>query len=210
MKEKQNTPRVVVIDHFDSFTYNLVVAFENLGAEVKVFRTHTDTEDIRKARPSHIVLSPGPGHPGAVSLFQKVIAEWKWHIPILGVCLGHQAICHHFGAEIVRCKRVMHGKTSMVMNTQSGIFKGLPSSFEVCRYHSLAAIDDGKTPGLKITASYSDIVMAAESIEHPNVVGVQFHPESHFTKFGPELLKNFLDLEVRQNHEKWQSHSGSN
>ncbi len=190
-------PRVVIVDHFDSFTYNLVVAFENLGATVQVFRTNADIEDIRKTQPTHIVLSPGPGHPKDVPLFQKVIERWKGHAPILGVCLGHQAIGLYFGASVVRCGTIMHGKTCFISNSMAGIFHGLPYTFQVCRYHSLAILRDHNFCALEQLANCHDgVVMAVRARKFPHVVGVQFHPESLFTDHGSELLKNFLMLEA--------------
>lgn len=196
---KQNKPRVVIIDHFDSFTYNLAVAFENLGATVQVFRTNANVGDIRKAEPTHIVLSPGPGHPQDVLLFQEVLHQCKERIPILGVCLGHQAIGLHFGAEVVRSPTVMHGKMSEVDHIDHGIFWGVPKPFLACRYHSLVVckrtIDYIRLEVLAMTKDTSTI-MGIRGYDYPHVVGVQFHPESLFTEHGSAMLANFLKMEV--------------
>jgi anthranilate synthase component 2 len=193
-------PCVVVIDHFDSFTYNLVVAFENLGARTEVFRTNADIADVRRAEPTHIVLSPGPGHPSDVPLFQKVLMDGKAHLPILGGCLGHQAIGLHFGAKVVRNPTPMHGKTSEVEHTHLSIFRGVLNPFTACRYHSLTVwnqtIDYKRLEPLAFTKD-DGTVMAVRSKDYPHVVGVQFHPESLFTEDGSILLNNFLQLEVK-------------
>ncbi|MBI3305864.1 aminodeoxychorismate/anthranilate synthase component II [Candidatus Nomurabacteria bacterium] len=193
--------RVVIIDHFDSFTYNLVVAFESLGATVQVFRTDTNIEAVERANPTHIVLSPGPGHPKDVLLFEKVLAHFKGRVSILGVCLGHQAIGLHFGAAVDRFgEAVMHGKTSAVVHNGVGIFHGVPNPLTVCRYHSLAILKESfDTNVLCVTArSENDGTIMAVQFNSWNhiVVGVQFHPESLFTEFGSVMLENFLKMEV--------------
>lgn len=206
---KQNKPKVVIVDHFDSFTYNLAVAFENLGATVQVFRTDVNVSDIRKTEPTHIVLSPGPGHPEDVPLFKEVLIQFKECIPILGVCLGHQAIGLHFGAEVVRNPTVMHGKMSEVEHSNYGIFWNMPKPFLACRYHSLivknCTIDHMR---LEVLANTKDVgtVMAIRGYDYPHVIGVQFHPESLFTEHGSRLLNNFLKTEVKQ----VESHRGGN
>ncbi|OGI94314.1 hypothetical protein A3A03_00315 [Candidatus Nomurabacteria bacterium RIFCSPLOWO2_01_FULL_40_18] len=194
---EQNKPRVVIIDHFDSFTYNLAVAFENLGATVQVFRTDAKVEAIKNAKPTHIVLSPGPGHPKDVPLFQEVLHQCKEHIPFLGVCLGHQAIGLHFGEKVERSKMVMHGKMSKVGHGNIGIFVGLPNPFTACRYHSLCVESCALGGHLNVTALAEDnTIMGITSLDYPHVVGVQFHPESLFTEHGSVLLANFLKMKV--------------
>lgn len=204
MKSNDTTPRVVVFDHFDSFTYNLVVALERLRASVQVLRTNESItkvrREVRRVEPTHVVLSPGPGHPRDVSLFQEVLREFKAHIPILGVCLGHQAIGLHFGAVVDRFGNspVMHGKTSMIEHESAGIFEGIENPFEVCRYHSLQILESTVDQGvLRITSRSSNerTVMGVQSLEYPHVIGLQFHPESLFTKNGERLLANFLKTE---------------
>ncbi|MHB8627509.1 MAG: anthranilate synthase component II [Aggregatilineales bacterium] len=184
---------IIVIDNYDSFTYNLVQAFGTLGADLRVFRNdQTTLDDIAALNPTHIVISPGPGDPddGGVSL--DVIRTFGTTIPILGVCLGHQCIGQAYGGQIVRAPRVMHGKTSMVYHQGDRLFTGIPSPFEATRYHSLI-VQEPLAPGLKVTA-FTDQgeVMALRHASHP-VVGVQFHPESILTSYGPRLLQNFLE-----------------
>ncbi len=191
--------RVVVLDHYDSFTYNLVVFLEKLGASVIVLRTDASLDEIKRYNPTHIVLSPGPGHPKDVPLFQEVIEYFKIHIPILGVCLGHQAIGLNCGAEVEKSSAIMHGKVSSVTHNGVGIFQGILSPIKVCRYHSLAIVEKSIPRGtLIITARSEDgTIMSVESKKHSNVIGVQFHPESLFTEHGSALLQNFLKMEVR-------------
>ncbi|MEO8637799.1 MAG: aminodeoxychorismate/anthranilate synthase component II [Candidatus Taylorbacteria bacterium] len=192
-------PQVVILDHEDSFTYNLVAALGILGASVTVFRTTVDIEEIKKLSPTHIVFSPGPGHPNEVPLFQKVLDEYKY-TPILGVCLGHQAIAVHFGAEVVCASMIMHGKTSEIEHEGGSILQGLPNRFIACRYHSLIVRRVTINPRLlEVTsvATNDGAVMGLQSIDYPHIVGVQFHPEAFLTEHGPALLGNFLNLEVK-------------
>ncbi len=184
---------IIVIDNYDSFTYNVVQAFGTLGAELCVFRNdQTTIEEIAGLNPSHIVISPGPGNPddGGVSL--DVIRQFGAHTPILGVCLGHQCIGQAYGGQVVRAPRLMHGKTSMIYHRDEPLFNGVPSPFEATRYHSLV-VHEPLPAALKVTA-FTDQgeVMALRHVEHP-VVGVQFHPESILTTFGPRILQNFLE-----------------
>lgn len=184
---------IIVIDNYDSFTYNVVQAFGSLGAELCVFRNdQTTVEEIAGLKPSHIVISPGPGNPddGGVSL--DVIRQFGAHTPILGVCLGHQCIGQAYGGQVVRAPRLMHGKTSMVYHHDDPLFNGVPSPFEATRYHSLV-VNEPLPAALKVTA-FTDQgeVMALRHLEYP-VVGVQFHPESILTDFGPRILQNFLE-----------------
>ncbi len=198
--KKQNikaiVKRVVVVDHFDSFTYNIVALLIMLGAEVHVVRTNSSVKAIKRSNPTHIVLSAGEGHPKNVRLFHQVLKCFKQSMPILGVCLGHQAIGLHFGATIDRCEKIMHGKTSMLCHDGTGVFSGLEKRFEVMRYHSLVIRKKSILSGtLRQTAQASDgTVMGVESVEYPHIVGVQFHPESYFTKYGSDLFANFLSL----------------
>jgi anthranilate synthase/aminodeoxychorismate synthase-like glutamine amidotransferase len=181
-------PYLAIIDNYDSFTYNLVCEFEKLGAMVQVFK---------KAKPTHIVLSPGPGHPKDVPLFQQILEQCRKNIPILGVCLGHQAIALHSGAQVVRNSISMHGKMSYVKHDNIGIFAGLTNPFIACRYHSLCVERCTLTRDLQITALSDDnTIMGIANIDYPNVVGVQFHPESLFTEHGSVLLANFLKMKV--------------
>ncbi len=184
---------IIVIDNYDSFTYNLVQAFGQLGAEMCIFRNdQTTLEEIVALQPSHIVISPGPGNPddGGVSL--DVIREMGPTTPLLGVCLGHQCIGQAYGGQVVRAPRLMHGKTSIVYHRGDALFTGVPSKFEATRYHSLV-VDEPIPNVLKVTA-FTDQgeVMALRHVTHP-VVGVQFHPESILTTYGPRILQNFLE-----------------
>jgi anthranilate synthase component 2 len=188
---------ILVIDNYDSFTYNLVQYLGELGADVVVRRNDAiSVDEIGELAPSAIVLSPGPCTPKEAGITVETIRRWGSSIPILGVCLGHQAIGEAYGGEVVRAERVMHGKTSQVCHDGTGIFAGLPSPMEVMRYHSLI-VERGSIPeSLEITAVSQDDpseVHAVRHREHP-VYGVQFHPESVMTPHGKALLNNFLEL----------------
>lgn len=194
---KKPTLRVVVIDHYDSFTYNLVVLLRILGAKVFVLRTCASIDEIRRLHPTHIVLSPGPGHPSEVLLFQEVLRTFKEHTPILGVCLGLQAIGLYFGASVGKCREVMHGKISAVRHNGKGIFRDIVCNpFWACRYHSLAIVKESIQSETLLETAWSDdgTIMGVESVEYPHIVGVQFHPESHFTECGMTMLENFLSM----------------
>jgi len=188
---------ILVIDNYDSFTYNLVQYLGELGAEVVVRRNDAvSVDEIGELAPSAIVLSPGPCTPKEAGVSVDTIRRWGSSIPILGVCLGHQAIGEAYGGEVVRAERVMHGKTSQVCHDGTGIFAGLPSPMEVMRYHSLIVERASLPESLEITAVSQDDpneVHAVRHREHP-VYGVQFHPESVMTPHGKELLHNFLEL----------------
>lgn len=188
---------LLVIDNYDSFTYNLVQYLGELGADVVVKRNDAiAVEDIGALAPSAIVLSPGPCTPKDAGITVDVIKRWGSTIPTLGVCLGHQAIGEAYGGEVVRADRVMHGKTSHIQHNGTGVFAGLPSPMEVMRYHSLIVAKDSMPASLEIVAVAQDDpseVHAVKHREHP-VYGVQFHPESVMTHDGKALLKNFLEL----------------
>ena len=184
---------VLMIDNYDSFTYNLVQYLRILGADVHVARNDAITiEDIERMAPSHIVISPGPGKPDKTGMSVPVIRRFSGSIPVLGVCLGHQAIGHAFGGTIVPAKRIMHGKTSAITTDKKGIFAGIPSPLTAMRYHSLV-IDRGTLPEcLKVCAEAEDgEIMGIRHESHPTV-GIQFHPESIMTPKGKRILKNFL------------------
>lgn len=186
---------ILVIDNYDSFTYNLVQQLGEIGADLQVVRNDCVTlEEIEKMSPSHVVISPGPGTPddGGVSL--DVIHEMGESTPILGVCLGHQCIGQAYGGVVTRAERLMHGKTSMVYHKHDRLFTGIPSPFEATRYHSLIVKEETLPDSLEITAfTEQGEIMGFRHKEHP-VVGVQFHPESILTTHGPRMLKNFLDM----------------
>ncbi|MEN9374022.1 MAG: hypothetical protein RIR79_1574 [Pseudomonadota bacterium] len=190
--------KLVMIDNYDSFTYNIVQYFGELGANVVVFRNDEITiEGIQACNPDRLVISPGPCSPAESEISVAAIRHFMGKLPILGVCLGHQAIGAALGGKIVRAQELMHGKTSVITTTQEGIFTGLPSQFTVNRYHSLA-IDRATCPKeLHITAWTDDgEIMGIRHNQLPHAVrveGVQFHPESVLTEHGHAMLKNFLD-----------------
>ena len=182
---------ILVIDNYDSFTYNLVQLIESLGYETKVFANDQITvNDIKNMKPEKIIISPGPGTPEDAGISIAVVKHFYKKIPILGVCLGHQCIGVYFGANLIHAKKIMHGKTSAVRHGSKGLFQNMPNEFTVARYHSLA-IDDVKSP-LRVTARSEDgTIMAIEHENYP-VFGVQFHPESFLTQDGETILRNFL------------------
>lgn len=188
---------ILVIDNYDSFTYNLVQYMGELGADVRVARNDKITlDEIRTLGPEKIVISPGPGTPddGGVSL--DVIREMGATTPIFGVCLGHQCIGQAYGGIVTRAGRLMHGKTSMVYHKGDRLFTGVPSPFEATRYHSLI-VEEGSLPDALTVTAFTDRgeIMALRHREHP-VYGVQFHPESILTGFGMRILRNFLELKI--------------
>jgi anthranilate synthase/aminodeoxychorismate synthase-like glutamine amidotransferase len=185
--------RVLVVDNYDSFVYNLVQELGELGAEPIVFRNDAiDVAGIRAERPDAVLISPGPGRPedGGVSL--AAIAELAGEIPLLGVCLGHQCMGQAFGAEVVAAPRLMHGKTSEIHHNGEGLFAGLPNPFVATRYHSLVVRPESVPDSLVVTATSSDGVVMGLRHRELKVEGVQFHPESVLTASGPALLANFL------------------
>src|SRR5579871_5391537 len=185
--------RVLVIDNYDSFTYNLVQVIGSLGADPLVRRhDEVDLEGVAALAPDGIVISPGPGTPADAGISRAVIEAFGPRLPLLGVCLGHQCIGEVFGGRVVRAERVMHGKTSWVRHTGAGVFGGLPDPFEATRYHSLV-VERGSLPSvLEVTAEADDgVIMGLRHRDWP-VEGVQFHPESVLTAEGPRLLANFL------------------
>ncbi|HZP84012.1 MAG TPA: aminodeoxychorismate/anthranilate synthase component II [Chthonomonadaceae bacterium] len=184
---------ILVIDNYDSFTYNLVQYLGELGAEVVVRRNDKITlDEIAALKPERIVISPGPCTPNEAGISVPLIKRFAGEIPILGVCLGHQSIGAAFGGEIVRNDRVMHGKTSLIKHRGEGVFHGLPNPFEATRYHSLVIKRDTMPACLEITAETEEgEVMGVRHKQFP-VEGVQFHPESALTRSGKDLLRNFL------------------
>lgn len=192
---------IIVIDNYDSFTYNLVQYLGELGAqlpvasEIQVYRNdQISLEQIRLAKPDGIVISPGPGRPEDAGVSQQLIQELGSTVPILGVCLGHQGIGQVFGGEVVSAPMLMHGKTSPIHHTDTGVFKGLDNPFTATRYHSLV-IDRQTCPDvLEITAWVDDgTIMGVRHRNYPHIQGVQFHPESILTTSGKQLLRNFLE-----------------
>ncbi len=193
---------LLMIDNYDSFTYNLVQYFGELGAEVVVYRNdQISIEEIEKKAPSHLVISPGPCTPNEAGISLAVIEYFAGKLPILGVCLGHQSIGQAFGGKIVHAKQVMHGKTSRVYHRNSGVFAGLPNPFEATRYHSLVIAPASLPDCLEVTAWTQNEAGEAEEImgvRHKTLAieGVQFHPESILTQHGHDMLKNFLNTKI--------------
>ena len=187
--------RLLLIDNYDSFTYNLVQAFLVLGAEVEVYRNDEITvEDALTEKPTHLVISPGPGRPEDAGVSLDMLAAFCGRIPVLGVCLGHQSIVAHYGGRIVSAQRLMHGKTSEVLHDGGDLFQGLSNPFEAGRYHSLAAEPESLPDCLDVTArTRSDEIMGVRH-RSMKVEGVQFHPESVLTPEGDKLMANFLDF----------------
>ncbi|MFT4637970.1 MAG: anthranilate synthase/aminodeoxychorismate synthase-like glutamine amidotransferase [Verrucomicrobiales bacterium] len=186
---------LLVIDNYDSFTYNLVQYFGELGADIKIYRNDEITiDEIRALAPSQICISPGPCTPAEAGISCDVIRAFGETIPILGVCLGHQCIGHVFGGDVVRADRLMHGKTSPIEHGGKGIFAGLPNPFEATRYHSLIVRRETFPDALTITAETAEKEIMGLQHQHFPIHGVQFHPESILTEQGKQLLQNFLDL----------------
>ena len=186
-------PRLLLIDNYDSFTYNLVQAFLVLGADVHVYRNDAMTVDEALAfAPSHLCISPGPGTPYDAGVSMDMIRAFAGRLPVLGVCLGHQSIVEVFGGKVVRAGRLMHGKTSIIQHDGNTLFTGLPRPCEVGRYHSLIAAPETLPPELEVSARTAEGEIMAVRHRALMVEGVQFHPESILTPDGPALLKNFL------------------
>ena len=184
---------ILMIDNYDSFTYNLVQYLEELGADVVVYRNDKVTlEDIEKMNPGKIVISPGPCSPEKAGISIDTVSHFSGKIPLLGVCLGHQSIARAFGGEIIKAKKLMHGKTSMISHDDKHLFNGLPNPFEATRYHSLVLNKNTVPDEFEVTATSDDGEIMG--IRHKNmfIEGVQFHPESILTTSGKDLLNNFL------------------
>jgi anthranilate synthase/aminodeoxychorismate synthase-like glutamine amidotransferase len=188
-------PRLLLVDNYDSFTYNLVQAFLVLGADVLVHRNDAITvADARALAPTHLCISPGPGTPRDAGVSMAMIEAFAGHVPVFGVCLGHQSIVEVFGGEVVRAGRLMHGKVSPVHHDNRGLLAGMPQPFEAGRYHSLIARPESLPASLEVTARTAEGEIMG--VRHRDLVieGVQFHPESVLTPDGPVLLANFLKL----------------
>jgi anthranilate synthase/aminodeoxychorismate synthase-like glutamine amidotransferase len=187
-----------MIDNYDSFTYNLVQYFGELGADVEVFRNdEIDVAGIAQRRPDRLVVSPGPCSPAQAGISVAAIGHFAGKLPILGVCLGHQAIGQAFGGKVVRAGRVMHGKTSQISHDGKGLFTGLPNPFQATRYHSLL-IERASVPDvLDVTAETAEKEIMAVRHKTLPVEGVQFHPESFLTTSGKDLLRNFIERKGR-------------
>ena len=186
--------KLLMIDNYDSFTYNIVQYFGELGADIEVFRNdEIDLEGIAAQKPDRLVISPGPCSPAEAGISVAAIQHFAGKLPILGVCLGHQSIGAAFGGKIVRAQELMHGKTSVIQTTQQGMFKNLPPKFTVNRYHSLAIERTSCPADLEVTAWTDDGEIMGVRHKSLAIEGVQFHPESILTEHGHAMLKNFLE-----------------
>lgn len=191
---------ILLIDNYDSFSYNLYQMIGTINPDIMVIRNdEMSIEEIQKLNPSHIVLSPGPGYPKDAGICISASQKLGAHTPLLGVCLGHQAICEAFGATVTHAQKLMHGKQSdTALDTSSPIFKGLPQKIKVARYHSLAALRETIPNCLNVIAETDDgEIMAVRHKEYP-IYGVQFHPESILTPDGMQIIKNFLNIKKEQ------------
>jgi anthranilate synthase/aminodeoxychorismate synthase-like glutamine amidotransferase len=187
--------KLLLIDNYDSFTYNLVQAFLVLGADVHVYRNDAiSVSDALLLEPTHLCISPGPGTPYDAGVSMQMIRTFAGRVPVLGVCLGHQSIVEVFGGKVVRAARLMHGKTSLIEHDARTVFAGLPQPCEVGRYHSLIAAPDRMPAELEVNARTAEGEIMGVRHRTLLVEGVQFHPESILTPDGPQLLRNFLDL----------------
>jgi anthranilate synthase component 2 len=186
--------KLLMVDNYDSFTYNIVQYFGELGADIEVFRNdEIDLEGIAQRKPDRLVISPGPCSPAEAGISVAAIQHFAGKLPILGVCLGHQSIGAAFGGKIVRAQELMHGKTSVIQTTQQGVFSNLPQKFTVNRYHSLAIERTSCPADLEITAWTDDGEIMGVRHKSLAIEGVQFHPESILTEHGHAMLKNFLE-----------------
>ncbi|MCF6159167.1 MAG: aminodeoxychorismate/anthranilate synthase component II [wastewater metagenome] len=187
---------IIIIDNYDSFTYNLVQQIGAFGVVMEVFRNDMITlEMIEGKKPSHIIISPGPCTPKEAGMSNDIVRYFSNKVPILGVCLGHQCIAYTYGADVIRARRLMHGKTSLITHDGKTIYRGLSNPFVATRYHSLTVKEDSLPHCFEITARADDDdeIMGIRHKEYP-LEGVQFHPEAFLTEEGPKLLKNFLAL----------------
>lgn len=187
---------ILILDNYDSFTYNLVQYIGSINPQLEVHRNDKITlEEIRELQPDRIVISPGPGIPEDAGLSIDIVKEFGKKIPVFGICLGHQAITVAFGGRVARANEIVHGKTSDISHSGSIIFKDIPNTFEATRYHSLVAMEDDFPEDLTITArSKNGLIMALEHREYP-IFGVQFHPESIVTEHGLKMVENFLEYQ---------------
>ncbi|CAJ1004540.1 MULTISPECIES: aminodeoxychorismate/anthranilate synthase component II [Bacillales] len=190
---------ILMIDNYDSFTYNLVQYVGELGEELRVVRNDKITlEEIERLAPDYLMISPGPCTPNEAGISMEAIRYFAGKIPMLGVCLGHQSIGQVFGGKVVRAERLMHGKTSEVYHDGQTIFRGIPSPFTAARYHSLILEEASLPDVLEVTARTEEGEIMAVRHRHYPIEGVQFHPESIITQYGKQLLQNFLDTYAKQ------------
>ncbi len=189
---------ILMIDNYDSFTYNLVQYLGELGADIQVFRNDKiSVEEIEKLSPHKIVISPGPCTPVKAGISKEVVRHFSGKIPVLGVCLGHQSVVETFGGEIIKADKLMHGKTSMIYHDGKTLFKGLPNPFEATRYHSLIVNRNNLPDCFEVSAETKEKEIMGVRHKEVLVEGVQFHPESILTSEGKNLLKNFIDLPIQ-------------
>jgi len=186
---------LVLIDNYDSFTYNVYQYLCELGQDIRVLRNdQTSVDAVAKMRPAGIVISPGPSNPTRAGISNEVIRHFSGKFPLLGICLGHQCIGYVFGGKVIGAPQIMHGKSSLIQPNNQGIFKGLPSPFSAIRYHSLVVAKEGLPDCLQITAQTDDgTIMGLQHRLYP-VYGIQFHPESFMTENGKPLLQNFINI----------------
>ena len=197
-KNNFNHVEMLLIDNYDSFTYNLVQAFAALGAKVMVYRNDMiSIKDCLALKPTHVVISPGPGRPEEAGISLDVIGAFAGRVPILGVCLGHQSIIQQQGGKIIRADKLMHGKTSDIKHDGLTIFKDIENPFEVGRYHSLCAEVSSLPKTLEISATTDDGIIMGVRHKNFQIEGVQFHPESVLTPSGEKLMKNFMLMEAK-------------
>jgi anthranilate synthase/aminodeoxychorismate synthase-like glutamine amidotransferase len=193
--------RLLLIDNYDSFTYNLVQAFMVLGADVQVYRNDAiSIDEARALAPTHLCISPGPGTPQRAGVSMAMVRAFAGQIPVLGVCLGHQSIVEVFGGKVLRAGRLMHGKTSLIDHDERGVFVDIPAGCEVGRYHSLIAEPDSMPAELQISARTAEGEIMGVRHRQLMVEGVQFHPESVLTPDGPAMMRNFLRFSGGERH----------
>lgn len=197
---------LLMIDNYDSFTYNLVQYFQTLKQDIQIYlNDQIDLSSIESLKPSAIIISPGPKSPIDAGISLAIIEKFHQHIPILGICLGHQAIAHAFGGKVIPSPQILHGKSSSIFHHQHGVFYGLPTPLKVIRYHSLLVETKSLPTCFSIDAMTNDYEIMAISHHHYPLYGLQFHPESFLTQDGLKLLANFLDLStqfsLRKKHE---------
>ena len=191
---RQRDPMILLIDNYDSFTYNLVQAFGALGYHTVVRRNdEIEPDEAETLAPSHIVISPGPGRPQEGGVSNRIIRSFAGRVPILGVCLGHQCLAHAFGGDIVAAPRLMHGKISPIHHDGTSIFRNLPNPFPATRYHSLLVEESSLPPGFRVTAWTDQGELMGMRHDEWRLEGVQFHPESFLCPDGPQLLRNYLE-----------------
>lgn len=185
---------IIIIDNYDSFTFNLAQHIGELGYSITILRNDkTCLNDIKYFQPTHIIISPGPGCPQETGASLEIISYFAPRIPILGVCLGHQSIGHIYGSTIKKLKKPMHGKISQIYHSKQKLFKDIPSPFNAARYHSLIIEKNNLPHALKITAQTKEgLIMGCQHTQYTNVQGIQFHPESLWTEYGKKIIQNFL------------------